>query len=218
MVDEVLRNGVPADRVHLVPLPATGIPDATPPETRSLSGRVLFVGRLTAIKGWRHLLDAVPKAATILGRTLTLVIAGDGPERDMCEATARQKGVAVEFLGWVDLDRRNAEMRAADVIVVPSIWPEPFGLIGIEAGCVGTPAVAYAVGGIPDWLVPGVSGELAPGERPNPSELADAIVRALVNPEHLQRLRVGAWETARRFTPEAHLDRLIPILEAAARS
>jgi len=173
---------------------------------------------LTAIKGWRHLLDAVPKAATILGRTLTLVIAGDGPERDMCEATARQKGVAVEFLGWVDLDRRNAEMRAADVIVVPSIWPEPFGLIGIEAGCVGTPAVAYAVGGIPDWLVPGVSGELAPGERPNPSELADAIVRALVNPEHLQRLRVGAWETARRFTPEAHLDRLIPILEAAARS
>ena len=32
------------------------------------------------------------------------------------------------------------------------------------------------------------------------------------------RLRVGAWEAARRFTPEAHLDRLLPVLEAAARS
>jgi glycosyltransferase involved in cell wall biosynthesis len=107
-------------------------------------------------------------------------------------------------------------MRAADVLVVPSVWPEPFGMVGIEAGSVGLPAIAYAVGGIPDWLIPGVSGESAPGERPNPQQLAEAIVRALGDPDHHQRLRIGAWEVARRFSPEAHLERLLPVLKAAA--
>ena len=59
---------------------------------------------------------------------------------------------------------------------MPSVWPEPFGLVGIEAGCVGLPAAGFGVGGIPDWLRPGETGELASrkstnGEQPG---LADA--------------------------------------------
>ena len=153
-----------------------------------------------------------------MGRRLTLVVAGDGPDRAEFEAEAKRRGVAAEFLGWTGSDRREAEMRAADVLAVPSVWPEPFGLVGVEAGCVGLPAVAFAVGGVPDWLTAGVSGELAPGGRPDPRELAAALVRALADDAHHHRLRVGAWEAARRFTPEAHLDRLLPVLEAAARS
>ncbi|HUR56026.1 MAG TPA: glycosyltransferase family 4 protein [Gemmataceae bacterium] len=219
MAAEMVRNGVRADRVHHVPLFPTGAtPDPVPPAPRPFSGRVLFVGRLTALKGLNHLLDALPRAAASLGRPLTLVVAGDGPDRAKLEAAARRAGVRAEFLGWVSSDRRDAEMRAADLLAVPSVWPEPFGLVGVEAGCVGLPAVGYAVGGIPDWLEPGVSGESAPGDRPDPRELAAAIVRALADPDHWQRLRVGAWETARRFSPEAHMERLLPILQNAARS
>jgi glycosyltransferase involved in cell wall biosynthesis len=170
---------------------------------------------MTSLKGLIHLVRALPVAAEKLGRRLTLVAAGDGPERAEAESAARTAGLGAEFLGWIDSDRREAEMQAADVLAVPSVWPEPFGLVGIEAGCVGLPAVAFAVGGIPDWLAPGVSGELAPGDRPNSRQLADAFVRALADDVHWNRLRHGAWETARRFTPEAHMDRLIPILEAA---
>jgi glycosyltransferase involved in cell wall biosynthesis len=217
MVAELVRNGVPADRAHLVPLPVTATPDPGPPAPRPFSGRILFVGRVTGVKGWSHLVDAIPRAAAALGRPLTLVVAGDGPDRETFAAAVRRAGVTAEFLGWVGADRREAEMRAADVLAVPSVWPEPFGLVGVEAGCAGLPAVGYAVGGVPDWLEPGVSGESAPGERPDPRELAAALVRALADPAHWQRLRVGAWETARRFTPQAHLDRLIPILGAAAR-
>ena len=212
---ELIRHGVASDRVHLVPLPVSTVPDASPPAPRPFTGRVLFVGRITALKGWSHLLDALPRAAAQLGRPLTLVVAGDGPDRAACEAECRRRGLAAEFLGWVDSARRDAEMRAADLLAVPSVWPEPFGLVGIEAGCVGLPAVGYAVGGIPDWLEPGVSGESAPGDRPDPRELAAAMVRALANADHWQRLRVGAWETAKRFSMDAHINRLIPILEAA---
>ena len=217
MAGEMIRNGVPAERVKLLPLfPAGASPDPSPPNPRAPTGRILYVGRIVATKGWSHLLAALPGASERLGRPLTLVVAGDGPDRQKFESESRRRGVPAEFLGWIDTPRREAEMRTADLLVVPSLAPEGFGLVGIEAGCVGLPAVAYEVGGIPDWLEAGVSGEMAPGERLDPRQLADAIVRALADPVHWQKLRVGAWEVARRFSVEAHLDRLIPILEAAA--
>ncbi len=121
-----------------------------------------------------------------------------------------------EFLGWVGADRREAEMRAADVLGVPSLWPEPFGLVGIEAGCVGLPAAGYATGGISDWLIPGESGESAPGVLPTSKELAAALVRVLADDGRRQRLREGAWRLAQNFTPAAHIARLTAILNAAA--
>jgi glycosyltransferase involved in cell wall biosynthesis len=175
----------------------------------------LFVGRVTPLKGLRHLIAAVPAAAVKLGRPLTLIVAGDGPDRPGTQAEARAAGVTAEFLGWVGPERRTAEMRAAEVLAVPSVWPEPFGLVGVEAGCVGLPAVGYATGGIPDWLTPGVSGESAPGGRPDPSELGDALVRALSNDAHRHRLGLGAWETARRFSPEIHCRTLSQVLREA---
>ncbi len=107
-------------------------------------------------------------------------------------------------------------MRGADLLAVPSVWPEPFGLVGLEAGCVGLPAVAFAVGGISDWLRPGVSGELAPGDPPTIAGLADAIGRALADLDHHARLRYGAWTVAQSFTQPAHLAGLERILEQIA--
>jgi glycosyltransferase involved in cell wall biosynthesis len=214
---ELIRNGVPPDRVTVAPLfpPATR-PDPEPPAPKPRSDRVLFIGRITALKGWRELLDALPRAAAELGRRLTLVVAGEGPDSVAFEAEARRRRVPAEFLGWLGADGLEAERRSADVLAVPSVWPEPFGLVGVEAACVGLPAVAFAVGGIPDWLVPGMSGELAGGGRPNARELADALVRVLADDTRWLRLRIGAWETARQFTPELHLTRLLPVLERAA--
>jgi len=216
MADEYRRHGVADDRLRLLPLfPTDAVPDPAPPGPRPRSDRVLFVGRLTVLKGVRHLVEAVRIATAELGRRLTLVVAGDGAERAEVEADAKRLGVPVELLGWVGSEQRNSEMRAADVLAVPSVWPEPFGLVGLEAGCVGLPAVGYATGGIPDWLTPGVNGESAPGDRPSPTALAAALVRALADDGHLQRLRVGAWEVVRRFTPEAHLEGLADVLRAA---
>lgn len=219
MVAEYRRHGVKDDRLMLVPLfPPDAVLDNKPPAPRPRSDRVLFVGRITEIKGLRHLIEAVPIAAAALGRRLTLVVAGDGPDRGEAEALSKRYGGLVEFLGWASSSRRTAEMRRADVLAVPSVWPEPFGLVGVEAGCVGLPAIGYATGGIIDWLVPGVSGESAPGARPDPKELAAALARALNSDAHLQRLRVGAWETAQQFTAEAHTGQLIDVFHAVSHS
>ena len=219
MREEFRRHGVAEVRLHLAPLfPPGQLPDADPPTDRAPGGRVLMVGRLTDLKGGRFLVKALRRASEALRRPLTLVVAGDGPERPALESLARRLEVPTEFVGRVAPARRERLMREADLLAVPSVWPEPFGLVGIEAGCVGLPAVGYAVGGVPDWLISGESGEAAPGDKPTVAGLADAVVRALADPARLARLRDGAWRVARQFTREAHVALLETILEGAVRA
>ena len=212
---ELVRAGVPAGRVHRTPLFVPGaVPDLDPPVSRVSIGQILFVGRLVAEKGWRQLLTAMPIAEATLGRRVRLNVAGDGPDAAAFRAAAA--GSNVHFLGFVDHKTKVAAMRAADVLVVPSVWPEPFGLVGIEAGCVGLPAVGFAAGGIPDWLIPGVTGELAPADPPTAAGLAAALVRILGDDTHRHRLAVGAWQKSHEFGRDAHVDQLLGHLSSAA--
>lgn len=209
---EYVRHPVPATRVVLVPYPPGTARDPAPPTARAFTQRVLFAGRLTELKGGAVLIPALAEASSALGRRLHLVVAGDGPQQALLARLAQRCDVPAEFCGWVDEQQRAELMRSADLLAVPSVWPEPFGLVGLEAACVGLPAVAFAVGGIPDWLRPGVSGELAPGDPPTVHGLAAAIARALSDRERHARLRHGAWTVAGSFTQERHLADLESIL------
>lgn len=216
MALEYRRHHVPEGSLHVLPLPPSGVvPDPEPPLPHGPTGRLLMMGRLTPIKGGALLLQAMSRAAPRLPLRLSLLVVGDGPERERLEAGARRLELAVSFRSWVGVDERNAILRAADLLALPSIWPEPWGLSGLEAACVGVPTVGFASGGIPEWVVAGESGELAPAEPPTPGGLAEALVRALASADHYAKLRQGAWRQARRYTMDSHLDQLLNVLEAA---
>ena len=215
MAREYHNHGVRPDQIDVVPLPAA---DDTPdgaPTARTPRGRILFIGRLTDIKGTGNLVHAVAAANGQVG-PLTLTIAGDGPELEAVQALARALGVSMRCTGWIGGAEKAELLRETDLLVVPSLWPEPFGMVGVEAGSQGVPAAGYAVGGIPDWLIPGVTGELASVDPPTSDGLAQAIVRALTDPVHYGRLCQGAWEMSRKFTLDGHLARLEPILAGRA--
>ena len=212
MAREFQRHGVTQQRIRLLPLPLQQEAQAEAPEHPFSPSRILFLGRLNKLKGVRHLLEAVPIADRRLGRPLSLTIAGDGPELASLASLAKEGGRPVEFMGWVNNAKRAELIRKSDLLAVPSVWPEPFGLVGIEAGAYGIPAVAYDVGGIPDWLIPGYSGELAPSNPPTPDGLARAIFRAISDPVHYAHLRQGARSVAQRFRAEEHLSKLEQIL------
>jgi len=215
MYREYQQHGASPDRLHLVPLPIDEIHSgATAPRPSGQLDRIMYIGRLIDVKGVSHLLRAIPLAARKLGRPLHLTIAGDGPDRGKIEDLARQLGLTVEFAGWVDNERRSDLMRETDLVAVPSLWPEPFGMVGVEAGRFGVPAVGFAVGGIPDWLVTGQTGELASGDPGTADGLAEAIERALADPEHYRTLCAGALEMANRFSLERHLVHLESIFAA----
>ncbi len=215
MRNEYIRHGLSPDKCHLLPLPIPGQEtDLHPPDRRSsFTNRLLFTGRLTNLKGVHYLVKALPELIKILGRKMELIIAGDGPELSKLQEYAKSRKLPVEFTGWINRQRREELMRSVDLLVVPSLWPEPFGLVGIEAGCVGLPAVAFEVGGIPDWLIPGETGELASGNPPRISGLTQAIVRALSDLDYHHQLRMGAWKKSKEFSTKLHIERLMNILQ-----
>ena len=199
-----VQNGVDPRALRVLPPPVNLEPDVLPPSPRDSPKRILFLGRFTTGKGGVRAIQAAARCQRSLGdRQLSLTMAGDGPELARCQRLAAKLGVPTEFPGWVSPERRLELLRDADVLIVPSMWPEPFGMVGVEAASVGVPAVAYRAGGIVDWLRPGVSGELAEGF--GSRTLALALERALRDPEHHQRLRLGAWRTAHEFSGQLHV-------------
>lgn len=183
--------------------------------------QLMFAGRMDRLKGGRTLLDALPKASASLRRPLHVTFAGDGPDRRALERRAvrlerRHGNVRVKFTGWLRPAALNSLLSDCDLLVFPSLWPEPFGLAGPEAGTHGVPVAAFAVGGIPSWLIDGVNGFLAPGDPPTAEGLAEAIVKCLSDPETYARLSSGAREMAQRFSIQNHLGTLLKIFEDVA--
>jgi glycosyltransferase involved in cell wall biosynthesis len=211
---EYVRNGVDPARAHAIPLFSTleiGDDPGPPAEFR-----VLFLGRMTRLKGGDLLIHAVSRAWEYTGRPLALTMCGDGPQRREWLALARSLNLPVEFPGWVDADARLRLLRAASVLAVPSVWPEPFGLVGLEAASQGVPSLAFDVGGIGEWLEDGVNGRLAPAP-PRVETLTDELAWAVTHPAELAAMRPRALDAARRMSLAAHLDALERVLAGAAR-
>jgi glycosyltransferase involved in cell wall biosynthesis len=139
-------------------------------------------------------------------------------QREASRLTAGNPRLTVEFPGWLTDDARAGALRDADLLLVPSVWPEPFGMVGVEAAAAGVPAVAFDVGGIRDWLRDGAAGRLVLLDRNHVRRFADAIIRTLSDSAAFGEMRRQARLSAARFTMTAHLNALEPILrELAAR-
>lgn len=124
--------------------------------------RLLFVGRLAAVKGVPVLLDAMSALKqTHPDAHLTLV--GDGPERARIEARAAalDLGAAVTFAGYRSQDEVAAELARTDVFALPS-FAEGVPVVLMEAMAAGLPVLATRIAGISELVEDGVSGRLVP--------------------------------------------------------
>jgi len=195
--------------------PRTVIPLFSTLKTAAGSGhtdrrRVVFAGRVVAPKGLAVLIRAAREVDA------EFVICGDGWQLQSMRRLARRLGVQerVRFAGWLAPAELARELAQASVVAVPSLWPEPFGLVGIEAHAAGRPVVASATGGVRDWLQDGVSGLcVKPGD---PGALASALNELLGDPERQREMgEAGRRLVSERFTVERHVSALTQAYEAA---
>jgi len=137
----------------------------------------------------------------------TLILVGDGPDRDAAEQEADRLGLKgdVRFLGKVD---QVAELlRGSDLFLLPS-QTESFGLAALEAMACGLPVIATAVGGLPELVVSGETGFLAPlGAVDAMAAEATAI---LADPARHARMREAAANRALASATES----IVPQYEA----
>jgi glycosyltransferase involved in cell wall biosynthesis len=209
----LIRNQIAKDKIDVLPLFSSYPPQEwTAP--KSPNG-LLFVGRLVHGKGVLELIRLLAK----LKPEIHLEIAGDGAMITRARLLTRQYGVQdrVKFSGWLSGNSLMEAYRRNAILIVPALSPEPFGLIGIEAGSFCRPAIAFDVGGIREWLIDGVTGQLVKPEHFD--ELAGAIEKLVDSPEKLREYGTHARELVRnRFSVEKHLNKLIGLFESTSSS
>lgn len=220
------RDRLPArlrDLVHAVP---NGVDFAAFDRPRAGRGerlRVAYVGRVIPEKGVHVLLDAVGR----LGRTdLEVTVIGrpgfsaDDPltsyEEQLREQASRLP-VSVRFASFVPRPKLPELLAAVDVVAVPSVWPEPFGLTALEGMAAGKAVIAADIGGLPEAV--GSAGVLVPpGDADSLAQVLEALASDNALLDQLGTLardhaRANDWGTAR-----ARLDRVLGLVLAGGRA
>jgi glycosyltransferase involved in cell wall biosynthesis len=176
--------------------------------------RFIYVGRLSPEKDVLTLLHAFARALAELPQA-RLTIVGDGPERARLERTAVQLGCAnrLRWMGSITRQGVRAELRAADVFVLPSRF-ESMSYTLLEAMACGVACVATRVGGNADLIRHGETGMLVPWN--DPPALADAMLRLARSREERARLAHAANRAARVYSLEAMLERSLALYNTAS--
>ena len=158
---------------------------------------LIFVGRLVSDKGAGLLLDALK----LVERKPRQTIVGDGPERAALEKQVAdlQMQSQVEFAGSRHGEQLAELLRQHEILVVPSLWKEPFGIVALEGIACGCVVIGSAGGGLAEAIGP--CGVTFPNG--DARALADAITRLLDDPADRDRLRQNTPGHLARFTPPA---------------
>jgi len=209
---ELVRNGFDPQRIHVqVPVQCRG---SGPVSSFSERNLILFVGQVIRGKGVDVLLRSLAKLKT----PFEAVILGDGNHRSHCERLSSRLGLArkVRFAGFVQRDQLRNYLLEATCLVVSSVWPEPFGLVGPEAMLHGLPVVAFDSGGIREWLADGESGFLVPWM--DTDRLSARIEQLLLDKNLARRLGKRGMELVNQvYDADLQIDALEKILLNAGR-
>ena len=207
--NEAIIGGIPENKVICNPhftkfnLPFTPF--------REQKKNFLFVGRLLKHKGIFELLHGILPVLKS-DNFVTLTIVGDGPLYQYVQDFIKKNEIEsrVEVLKWRSSEDVSNLMKEAFAVLFPSIYPEAFGLVGIEAAMHSKPVIAFNTGGVSTWLSNDENGILL--NEVSSDALTGAIRQLLDSPDDYKRMAFNAWERASAyFTPRRHVERLIEI-------
>jgi glycosyltransferase involved in cell wall biosynthesis len=172
---------------------------------------LIFVGRLVSDKGANLLLEAMG----LLESRPRLTIAGDGPERSNLEKQAAdlQLQSQVELVGSQTSEQLAKLLRQHRILVVPSRWQEPFGIVALEGIASGCVVVGSAEGGLAEAIGP--CGLTFPNG--DAQALANALSRLLDDPTQCDRLRQNAPAHLALFSPRHVAGLYLEAMKRAAR-
>lgn len=208
----MIQNGIKSENIEILPPHFVTKNQHTNIHVSGENGsNVLFAGRLEYEKGFPYLL----KAFKFVKEPYQLLVAGEGSLKDQYMQITKAQGLEnrVKFLGWLPAKQLDAVYAQSSLLVLPSIMPEPFGKVGIEAMYYQKPVVAFDVGGISDWLKDGYNGYLvSPKET---GQLAFRINQLLADENLAQKMGIkGRQFVEQHFSSKDHVDRLLNIFES----
>lgn len=209
-LEQHLRNGYfPRAARHVIHNgnPSTERSSARSPSAESSVLRVGYLGRLAPSKGIEVMLDAL---LPLVPGQCQVLVAGTGAKEYEANLRRRYEPRGVRFEGRVDSARFLADI---DVLVTPSLWNEPFGLVLCEAMSAGVPVVASAVGGVPEVFEHGRCGFLF---NPGDGDALRGFVRQFAEDRELHRRMSGnCLEKAATYAFERTVDSYLRVYDQA---
>jgi glycosyltransferase involved in cell wall biosynthesis len=201
VLDKLIANGLFRD-TRAVKLP-WGIKVTNRRERKSYDIiDILYVGQVIKAKGVHVLIDSIKK---LNQRNVRLHILGKGQDIEHMKKLSNGD-TRINFHGFIPNEELAKFYQEANLVVVPSVWYEVFGLINIEAFSYGTPVIASNIGGLPELIEEGHNGHVF---QPGNSEELSAILESLVsNPDRLRRLEEGAFSSSKKYAIEEHIKKL----------
>lgn len=215
--NESVKLGVEEEKVivnpcfteHVESIPALTFPDK--------NFNMLFVGRLNKAKGVTFMLAAL-KPLILRYSHISLDIVGDGIDRDEVEKfiITHKMENRLKLHGWLSHDMVQERIRSSDLVLFPSIYPEAFGIVGLEAMMNAKPVVAFDVGGVSTWLTHGETGLMVKVK--DIEAYRNAVESLLIEPKIYLRMAKKARELAlSKFLPKYHINALIEIYQSCMR-
>ena len=187
-------------------------PDLFAPVQHQNAGRrLLYVGRLAAMKGLPVLFEALSQLRERYP-DLTLTVVGDGQERGEIEASAQHLGIStiVNFVGYKSQTEVREYLQETDIFILPS-FAEGVPVVLMEAMAAGVPVLTTRIAGVPELVEHGVSGWLVPpGDM---QALAEGLAMLVNDVDRRKRLgEAGRAKIASEFNVETEVKKLAEIL------
>lgn len=170
-------------------------------------GHLVFLGRICPEKG---ILDAI-EIAERAGRPLKIAARINATDEEYWQEQVRPRvdGRRIEYVGELQEQEKSEFLNRAAALLFPIRWPEPFGLVMIEAMACGLPTIAYPKGSVPEVLEDGITGAVVDG--------IETAVSAVERIEEIDRTHVRKRFEA-RFSAEVMVDRYADLYRRLAQS
>ncbi|MBD1895370.1 glycosyltransferase family 4 protein [Coleofasciculus sp. FACHB-129] len=192
-------------KTYLVPEPQAlreRLEAAKPSELKLKRPFFLFVGQVISRKGIKSLLEACSLLTSQGYSDYSLVIIGDGAQREELEVFVKNNNLTerVTWTGWLDYGQLGAYFQDADVFVFPT-FEDVWGMVVLEAMVFGKPILCSKGAGAYEMVIEGENGYLF--ESQNPEEIAEGMRRFIDNPELAASMGEKSKQLIGQYTPEA---------------
>ena len=209
---QLIANGLPESQVVTLRCGIAAPQSNHKPLDESVHNqqRILFAGRIVPDKG----LDWLLQAMTLVNSSTHLDIAGEGWDMPKARKLAAdlQLNDRITWHGWCKGEKLENLYRQSFAVIFPSVWPEPAGLVTLEAYARFRPVIASDVGGIPEHIQDGKTGILVPPN--NIEKLAAAITDLSTNFDKARKIGIaGNALFHEEFTLAIHAERLRKIYD-----
>jgi spore coat protein SA len=185
---------------------------------------LLFVGRIVDYKGIKHLLLALESLPEEMAFKL-LVVGSFGSgfgradednvfRRELMALAERMSGKII-FTGFVHNTALPRYHALADVVIMPSLYEEPAGMVAMEAMASGRPVITTDAGGIPEYVTPECAIIIKRGDYFVP-DLAAAIRTLASDPEKRRRMSAAGVADAQKFSPEVYYEKYVALVKGGS--